>query len=59
MQGYNVPMDGKLVENISAMLQLYAKSFENIEALNKPEMALGISFGKNSLGFIVKKLYEK
>lgn len=49
MQGLNESMDEKLRENISTLLQMYAKSFESIDALNKPEMALALSFAKHSL----------
>lgn len=49
MQGLNENMDDKLRENISTLLQMYAKSFESIDALNKPEMALALSFAKHSL----------
>lgn len=49
MQGLNENMDEKLRENISTLLQMYAKSFESIDALNKPEMALALSFAKHSL----------
>lgn len=49
MQGLNEDMDEKLRENISTLLQMYAKSFESIDALNKPEMALALSFTKHSL----------
>lgn len=49
MQGLNENMNDKLRENISALLQMYAKSFESIDALNKPEMALALSFAKHSL----------
>ena len=49
MQGLNENMDEKLRENISTLLQMYAKSFESIDALNKPEMALALSFAKYSL----------
>lgn len=59
MQGCNVAMDEKLIKKISTLLQLYSKSFESVDALNSPEMALGISFGKESLENVVIKLYEK
>jgi len=49
MQGLNDNMDEKLRENISTLLQMYAKSFESVDALNKPEMALALSFAKHSL----------
>ena len=49
MQGLNENIDEKLRENISTLLQMYAKSFESIDALNKPEMALALSFAKHSL----------
>ena len=49
MQGLDENMDEKLRENISTLLQMYAKSFESIDALNKPEMALALSFAKHSL----------
>lgn len=49
MQGLNENIDEKLRENISTLLQMYSKSFESIDALNKPEMALALSFAKHSL----------
>lgn len=49
MQGLDENMNEKLRENISTLLQMYAKSFESIDALNKPEMALALSFAKHSL----------
>lgn len=49
MQGLNENMDEKIRENISTLLQMYAKSFESVDALNKPEMALALSFAKHSL----------
>ena len=37
MQGLDENMNEKLRENISTLLEMYAKSFESIDALNKPE----------------------
>ena len=56
MQGLDENMDEKLRENISTLLQMYAKSFESIDALNKPEMALALSFAKHSLKKMNKDL---
>ena len=49
MQELQENMDDKLRENISTLLQMYAISFESIDALKKPEMALALSFAKHSL----------
>lgn len=49
MQGLDENMNEKLRENISTLLEMYAKSFESIDALNKPEMALALTFAKYSL----------
>lgn len=59
LQGYNIEMDKKLIENISTVLKLYAKSFESVDSLNKPELALGLSFSDAYLMYIIKALYEK
>jgi hypothetical protein len=57
LQKLDSDMDENLRKNISAMLELYAKSFSSLDALNPPEMALALSFGKSSLQFIIEKLY--
>ena len=59
MQGLNKNMYEKLRENISTLLQMYAKSFESIDALNKPEMALALSFAKYSLKSVNQDLFCK
>ncbi len=42
-------MDEKLGENVSILLQMYAKFFESIDAINKPESVFALSFAKYSL----------
>ncbi len=56
MQGLNENMDEKQRENISTLLQMYAKSFESVDALNKPEMVLALSFAKHSLKKLTQDL---
>jgi hypothetical protein len=54
MKSLDENMDVKLRENIATLLQLYAKAFESLDALNKPETAVALSFSKHYL----KKLNE-
>lgn len=54
MQGVNDTIGEKLRDDISTLLQIYAKAFESMDALNKPESAIALSFAKQYL----KKINE-
>ena len=59
IQGLYENMDKKLTEDIGIVLQLYAMSFESIDALNKPEMALALEFAKSILKKTMTDFYCK
>lgn len=49
MKAVDEDIDVKLRENLATLLQLYAKAFESIDSINKPETAIALAFAKQYL----------